>query len=249
MDDTLSLQKGIPLYRQLSKLIEDQIAIGRWKQGEKIASEAELCRLFGVSRITVRAALEELVDEGMLVKVQGRGTYVNNPKSKKMLSIGTTSFAEMCASNHMIAKRVQLEKKIIDARENDIAKLELTPGDKVISLVRVLYADEIPLIIATDHICNDFSYLMDVDLESGSLNEFMLNRGIIQSLTARERMIEICAATAKEAMHLNLLPGSPVLLLRDLAIDQNGRPVRWTKEIIAADKVRIEYTNLDKTGR
>ena len=122
----------IPLYRQLRKLIENEIAAGRWKPNERIPSEAELSRMFSVSRITVRAALTELADEGMLVKIQGKGTFVTNAKSKQLLTIGVSSFEEMCRQNDLEPKRVQLFKKLVDADERDMVQLGAKRGEKIV---------------------------------------------------------------------------------------------------------------------
>jgi GntR family transcriptional regulator len=71
---------SVPLYYQLQELLHQQIASGRFKVGDALPSEGELCRLFGVSRIVVRQALQVLVDDGEVVRMQGKGTFVSEPK-------------------------------------------------------------------------------------------------------------------------------------------------------------------------
>ena len=231
----------IPLYRKLRKLIENEIAAGRWKPNERIPSEAELSRMFSVSRITVRAALTELADEGMLVKIQGKGTFVTNAKSKQLLTIGVSSFEEMCRQNDLEPKRVQLFKKLVDADERDMVQLGAKRGEKIVYLSRLLCADETPLILAEDRMREEFSFLMEEDLEKKSLNGLMIQSGLADGLYSSERTIEICMATAKEAEWLRVQGGSPLLLLRDLSTDREGRPVRRTKELLVGDRVRISY--------
>ena len=194
----------IPLYRQLRKLIENEIAAGRWKPNERIPSEAELSRMFSVSRITVRAALTELADEGMLVKIQGKGTFVTNAKSKQLLTIGVSSFEEMCRQNDLEPKRVQLFKKLVDADERDMVQLGAKRGEKIVYLSRLLCADETPLILAEDRMREEFSFLMEEDLEKKSLNGLMIQSGLADGLYSSERTIEICMATAKEAEWLRV---------------------------------------------
>jgi GntR family transcriptional regulator len=71
---------SVPLYYQLQELLHQQIASGRFKVGDALPSEGALCRLFGVSRIVVRQALQVLVDDGEVVRMQGKGTFVSEPK-------------------------------------------------------------------------------------------------------------------------------------------------------------------------
>jgi GntR family transcriptional regulator len=76
----LDRRSSVPLYYQLQELLHQQIASGRFKVGDALPSEGDLCRLFGVSRIVVRQALQVLVDDGEIVRMQGKGTFVSEPK-------------------------------------------------------------------------------------------------------------------------------------------------------------------------
>lgn len=234
----------MPLYRQLSRIIETEISSGKWKQGDKIESEVELSKRFSVSRITVRAALEDLVDAGLLARVQGKGTFVTKTVGKQMIEIGTLSFTETCEKNGMVPRRMILEKKLIPANETDIVKLGLKPGSKVVHLLRVLYADNAPIILSRDHIHPDYAYLIDSMEENCSLNQQMMSSGKIKEFRSKERTIELCMASSQEADVLSVSAGAPMLLLRDLAVNENGKPVRWTKEVLAGDRVRIEYKTM-----
>jgi GntR family transcriptional regulator len=76
----LDRRSSVPLYYQLQEILHQQIASGRFPVGDPLPSEGELCKLFGVSRIVVRQALEVLEDDGEIVRMQGRGTFVSEPK-------------------------------------------------------------------------------------------------------------------------------------------------------------------------
>ena len=235
------LLASIPLYSQLSTILKRNIEEGKWNTGEKIPSETRLCSMFSVSRITVRAAVDKLVEDGILIKIQGKGTFVANQPNKKLLSIGNASFEEMCHENSMIPRRVQLYKAMEDASDNDIARLKLNKGDKVLVLKRILLADEQPLIIATDRIHPKFSFIIEEDMEKNSLNKTMLNSGLINKLQPSYRSIEVCMASDQEAEWLKVRAGATLLLLRDITLDEKCEPVRYTKELLVADKIRITY--------
>ncbi len=235
----------MPLYRQLSRILESEITSGKWKQGDRIESEAALSARFSVSRITVRAALEDLVEAGLLARVQGKGTFVTKSTGKQMIKIGALSFTETCQQNGITPRRILLEKKLVPATDTDIVKLGLQQGDQVVHILRVLCADHTPVMLAHDHIRPEFSYLLESLGENDSLNEMMHREGV-RAFHSMERTIELCMASAYEAEHLHVSAGAPMLLLRDLMADENGHPLRCTKEVLVGDLVRIEYNSKDK---
>lgn len=231
----------VPLYRQLRKLLQDDIVSGKWDVGDKLPSEAELCRLYNVSRITVRAALAELVEEKMLQKVQGKGTFVAMNKSKSLLTFNVPSFTEFCRQNGLTPKRIQLTKQLVPANDRDIAQLGAKAGEKIVCLARVFVVDGTPLALSEDRLRERFSFLMDEDMERHSLNELMSTKGSAGKLSFVGRTIEVCSATLAEAEHLKTAVGGPLLMVRDMALAESGEPVRRTKELFVGDRVRIAY--------
>lgn len=237
--EALNALTVVPLYRQLRKRIEDEINNGSWKPDDKIPSEAELSAKYGVSRITVRAALNELSEEGLLIKIQGKGTFVTRMKAKKLITISVASFTDVCRQNGVSASRRVVFKKLVDANENDIVDLGALEGEKIVYLSRVLYADDTPLMMVEDRLRGEFAYLLDMDLETQSLNALMLAGGKLGQVSSLSRTVEITSANAAESALLALPKGSPLLLIKDIAGDENGKPVRRSKELLAGDKVRM----------
>ncbi len=82
----------IPYYHQLKELLRHRIQAGVWPPGSQLPTEAEICRMFGVSRTTVRQALSELLHEGLIRRERGRGTFVNKPKIRERLVERLTGF-------------------------------------------------------------------------------------------------------------------------------------------------------------
>jgi GntR family transcriptional regulator len=185
--------------------------------------------------------LNELSEEGVLAKIQGKGTFVTTRRSKKLLTIDISSFGEFCRQNDMKPQRRMILKTREKADEADIELLGLPDDSDIIHITRVLYADDIPLIIADDRIIDEYKYLLNEDLENGSLNANMLRDGLINKLSSISRTVEVCTATAIEAEQLCVKIGSPLLLIRDITVDEKGRAVRRTKELVVGDKVRISY--------
>src|ERR671914_659967 len=108
----------VPFYFQLRQLIRDEIAAGRWEPGERIPSENELCRHFGVSRTTVRQALSELESEGLLHKEKGRGSFVAEPRSSSWFLQSSHGFHdEATRAGRTVTSRVlrrELEETVLE---------------------------------------------------------------------------------------------------------------------------------------
>ena len=229
-----------PLYRQLREIVERDIDEGLLKPGDKIPSEAELSQKYEVSRITVRAALNELSEEGILVKIQGKGTFVTHMKKKKIITFGEISFTQACARNHVKAGRKLVSMEVEDANSDDLRELGLEDGAKIIAVKRKLLADDMPLVFVHDRVPYDkYQALLDMDIEATSLNQLMI--GITGGkMSSLYRTIEAAGASAMDAKILEMNAGAPVLLLRDIMGDEEGQPIRRTREVLAGDRVRLE---------
>ena len=139
-----------PLYLQIKVYLLQQIANGTFKVGQQVPSEAKRMDQFGVSRVTVRAAISELVEEGALIKRQGKGTFVTRVKTKKFMMLDNLSFADFCRRNGFTPGRRVLQQCMSEADEDDIAQLGLQKGEQVVKIVRVLSADGVPFVLSED---------------------------------------------------------------------------------------------------
>ena len=117
----LNSSAAVPLYVQLKEKIEQKISDGEYKPGEKLQTEGEMAKSFGVSIITVRKAVSELVEKGLVEKKQGKGTFVCQRKVTKDMK-KLQSFSEMCAHMGMKAGGRMLENRLEPASEK-IARL------------------------------------------------------------------------------------------------------------------------------
>lgn len=127
------LKKGssVPLYKQLFEVIEQQISDGELKEGQQLMTEAELSAEYGVSRITVRKALELLVEDGILVKRQGVGAFVAERKMHRRVE-GIMGFTQNCAAEGKKAGAVLLAAELAEPTVKDIENLQIKSNEKVI---------------------------------------------------------------------------------------------------------------------
>ena len=135
-----------PLYVQLRDEIEKDIRSGIYKPGDKIMTEAEMSKTYGVSLITIRKAVGLLIDQGLVVRKQGKGTFVTRPKvSRNMKKL--QSFSEMCEQMGMKPGARMLENRLVEADAKTAARLGIEQGSQVVYISRLRFADMEPVAI------------------------------------------------------------------------------------------------------
>lgn len=242
MGKSLNPGSVIPLYHQLKEILKENIESGVWKPGDRIPSENELRKQYDVSRNTVIKALEELVQEGLLRREQGRGTFVSSPKISHSLT-GFYSFSNVLRANGLEPKDVilGLEKRI--AKPSIARHLKLTGSQEVWVLKRLRCAGEEPIMLETSHLPQNRVLRVDqADLENRSLYDYLEQKHDILVTRAKE-IFEPVLIRDYESRYLRVPEGYPALLLDRIAYDSQGRPVEFCRSIVRGDRCRF-YTEL-----
>ena len=161
-----------PIYLIIENDIKAAINNGSFKSGDLIPSENELKEKYNVSRMTVRQALNNLVNEGLLFRHQGKGTFVSNAKIEKSIQ-GIRSFTEeMEATNRKVSSKV-ITFKEIKANQIIAEKLFLKKGDLIYYIERIRYGNNVPVLFEILHIPkNIFPNITKKDLE-GSFYKYL----------------------------------------------------------------------------
>ncbi len=170
-------QEKLPLYEQIERNLRSLIINGRLHSGESVPSEWELASFYGVSRLTVRRALDDLVRQNWLSRRQGVGTFVSQP-SVADISPSKLSFTqEMIAIGRRPSNRL-LSGQVIPATTSVAQRLALSRNAPVIEIVRLRLADEIPILLETTYLSSETFPGLEEDpqVESGSLYDCLLNR-------------------------------------------------------------------------
>ncbi|MDD2955556.1 MAG: GntR family transcriptional regulator [Oscillospiraceae bacterium] len=225
------------LYQQLRQALSAELDRGTWKPGEQIPSEAQLSQIYGVSRITVRAAVEALAEEGALLRIQGKGTFVTHLRKKKLMMADGLSFTEFCRQNHFTPSRRLLCCQMEPAGEQDREDLALEEGEQVLRLDRLLLADALPMMISCERYLPEYAFLLDADLEKNSLLALVREHIPGGQVSSLRRTVECSVAGPEDAGLLDIPKGSPLLLLRDVMGDGSGRAIRRSRELLAGDKI------------
>jgi len=246
-EDKLDKDVPIPLYFQLKEIIEEKITSGQLEPGDLLPSERELSDRYNISRPTIRQALQELVNEGLLYREKGKGTFVAKPKIKYgFIQRLTTFYEDMERKGYKLKTKIR-KQEIREAPKRIAEKLNLKTDNKVIFLDRVRYIEEEPIV----RVLNFVPYekcpgLIDIDLEDKSLYKVMREEFGISYYRA-EISLEPIIAEEYDAEILDIEEGAPIHLMEDITYDQNNEPMDYFESRFRGDKgkVKVELYNKD----
>ncbi len=233
--DSAPAELRLPKYYQVKKqLLDLTSAMG---PGSPVPPERELARLYETSRTTVRQALAELVVEGRLLRMQGKGTFVAKPKVAQVLELA--SYTEGMRQHGLHPQTRILEVGYVTADDHLADLLGIRPGARVLRLHRLRLADGEPMSIDTSHLpARRFPGLRKQLERHASLYETLrTDYGI--HLAEAEETIETVLADPHDALLLGVDPGIPLLLLSRHAIDSTGQPVEWAQSWYRGDRYKF----------
>jgi GntR family transcriptional regulator len=230
-----SLETGQPKYRVLRDAL---IALIReLPPGSAVPTERELCERFGVSRGTVRQALDRLAAEQRIHRHQGKGTFVAKAKIDQVLEL--TSHTEFVRARGMepASRLIGVTRAL--AEKDVAAMIGLQEGDEVLQIERVRLADDEPLGVELLYLdAKRFDGIVAVLGESQSVYQ-LLRAGYGVELAWAEETIEAIVAPEREADLLGIPAGAPVLLRCRQSFDSNGLPVEFVRSVYRADRFRF----------
>ena len=226
-----------PLYVQLMEELETSIRNGVYKPGDKIMTEAEMAKEYGVSLITVRKAVGSLMEKGLVVRKQGKGTFVTKPKySRNMKKL--QSFTDMCEQMGVKPGAQVLENRLIMADKKVADRLGIEPGSNVVYISRLRLADGEPVQVEKSYFPLKYAFLLEEDLNNGSMFECLKEKAGAK-VASSEKMIELCRATAEEAALMDVKKGDYLLFVKSTAYDENGEPMYAGIQLINGDRFSL----------
>ena len=228
-----------PLYHQTAEILRSRIVHNVWKQGDRLPSENQLCDEFGVSSITMRRAVATLVAEGLLVRLQGKGTFVSSDHAIVQGPPQLTSFTEDMrlrgwgASARVIGFRSERAPAALATR------LGLSAGALVHVLGRVRLADRLPVAMQTAYMpALLFPDLGSHDFQRESLYEVFERDYGVKPATATE-VYRASKLTDEEAALLETDPDSPAFRVERLTTDSTGRRVELVESVVRGDRYTL----------
>jgi GntR family transcriptional regulator len=230
--------KRIPLYYQLENLLREKIVSGELEPGDKLPTELELIEQYGVSRITVRQALQALADEGLIERKQGRGTVVTARKTKRRKFSGiihlTGSLDELIEMGMETPVRVlEMNKVAADAHEAEL--LRIKPGTTIYRLKRLRIYEGKPFGLIINYLPEEIgSALTVVELSSGALLHTMETKlGYRLEKAIQEIRAEL--ADPYIAQVLDVRVGTALLSIERTVYTDEDQPVEYVHSLYRSD--------------
>jgi GntR family transcriptional regulator, N-acetylglucosamine utilization regulator len=236
-DGTARMNAKLPLYAQLKEQIIAVIARGDLAPGDQIPSQRSLCERYGMSHMTVRRAISELLNEGVLYAIPGKGLYVTERKQDtEPLLIG---FSEDMARRGMIPSSQVLAAEIVGASTVLASALGVAVGTPLAHLRRLRLADGAPMALQSSYLPHALCPgLLEQDLGSGSL--FGLLRNVYRlRLADGTTVVEAALADAEQAKLLGLPLPAPLLIIEQLTYLDSGHAIEFVRSAYRADRYRL----------
>ncbi len=224
----------LPLYFQLRSLLLEQIESGSLKPGDTIPTERELIDRFGVSRITVRQAVNSLMSDGLLYRQRGLGTFVRSNRIEQELST-LTGFSEEMIDRGLTPGAKLISAEMVEADAATAAKLRLQPGQRVFRMVRLRLADGEPMALDITCCPPDLGEKLLGDDLQGALYTLLEEKYGVE-LDQADQAIQAALADEFLATHLGIKKGMPMLQMERVVYAMDGRPVELSRTCYRADR-------------
>lgn len=230
----------IPLYFQVSAFIEQSIESGQVPNGSLFANEIQLAQQLGLSRPTIRRAMQDLVDKGLIVRRRGIGTRVVQPKVRRPLELSSL-FDDLAGAGQAPTTAV-LEVGMVPADDEVAAHLNVRAGTEVLKIVRLRSAVGNPIAQLTNYLPETVGDFSQEELEERGLYELMRGRGI--HLHTASQTVGARNATAAEARLLDERRNAALLTMQRTTYDDQGNVVEYGNHIYAASRYSFEISLL-----
>jgi GntR family transcriptional regulator len=235
--------KTLSRYQQIINYYRSLIETGKLEEGQQIPTEEEMCIYFNVSRITIRRALDGLLQEGLIYKQQGKGSFVTNKRTGIQLNHLLGFNEEMRALGYNPSS-VIISKKLVKPSELVAESLNLTNGQDVYIITRLRSADNNPMAIEQVHL--PFHRFPGAELEDLSSSLYhVLEEKFGCQIDHAQQSIKAGLASESDASLLQINPGSPVLLINRITYEKLGNPFEYVQSVYRGDKYQFNVA-IDK---
>lgn len=232
----------VPLYFQIATRIENAILDGHLAPGSRLENEVALGERLGLSRPTIRRAIQDLVDKGLLVRRRGIGTQVVHGQVSRKVEL--TSLYEDLARENRVPSTELLVFETIAADARIAERLGVAPESPVLHIKRVRSADGVPLAILENYLPKDFANTTEAALTQHGLYQVLRGQGV--TIRVARQNIGARRATSTESTLLNIDKHDAVLTMDRTAYDNSGRAVEFGHHAYRPDLYSFEITLVDK---
>jgi DNA-binding GntR family transcriptional regulator len=232
----------VPLYFQVAQQIEQAIERGELGPGSRLDNEIQLADRYGLSRPTMRRAIQELVGKGLLVRKRGVGTQVVHARVKRPVEL-TSLYDDLSRSKQKPATRVLLLEEV-PAPDEVAVHLGLVVGAPTVHLERLRLALDEPLAILHNWLPAALARFTGQDLETGGLYAHLRSSGV--RICVATQRIGARAANAEQARLLEVKRGAPLLTMERTTFDDTGRAIEYGDHVYRSDTYSFETTLVER---
>jgi DNA-binding GntR family transcriptional regulator len=238
----LDRSSPVPLYHQVARELEAAIERGDLGQGDRLENETDLAERLHLSRPTIRRAIQELVDKGLLVRKRGVGTQVLNSQLRRRMKL-TSLYDDLLESGRRPKTEI-LGLEHAPASQEIADRLGLAPDTEVVQLERIRYADDVPLAIMHNWLPVEIAGELTRDpLEEAGLYAWLRDRGV--RFRVADQRVGARAASPHEASLLECADAAPLVTMERIAFDDYGRTVEYASHVYEASRYSLEITLVD----
>lgn len=231
----------IPLYYQLKTILLEYIKEHHTDTENPIPTEVEISEHFGISRPTVRQAINELVVEGYLYRIKAKGTFISKPKIKQDFLLVLDSFNKEMHKKGLIPSTKILNIEVIKCDEKVGNALKIQAGSDVIQLSRLRYANDEPIVFVVTYLPYDrCPSIMTKNLEKESMYEILENDcGLL--ISGVTRTLEAILAGEFEAKLLEIEKGAPIQYFESVAYLSDNTPIEYSLAKYRGDRNKFTF--------
>ncbi len=233
----VKFESDIPLYIQIRNYIREKITNNEFKMGDKIPSEELLCKKFQVSKITVIRALRDLVSEGLIIRKQGKGSFVNKTEYEEDLNI-VANFNKIYTWPSVVAKHKILKWQIVTPSTEILEKAKLPEGSSVLEIIRLRYYKEEPVALEYTYIpefaCQNFKDKRKFFERKYVYDVFKMIPNIL--LDSSKICIKSILADGSQAKILKINIGEPLLFWERVTLTKDKKVIEISKFFTRGDK-------------
>lgn len=234
--------EGSPLWIRLSRGLEGAIGSGALTPGARLENEVSMSERLSLSRPTVRRAIQELVDKGLLVRRRGVGTQVVHGSVARQIDL-TSLHDDLARSGRVPSTRV-LDVTFARVGSEVTEQLGLDPAARVLKIRRVRFADAVPIAVLENYLPEAFADITAERLADVGLYHELRDRGV--TLRVARQRIGARRASVDEGLLLDIGRGAPVLTMDRTAYDADGAAVEYGHHCYRPDLYGFEMTLVDR---
>ncbi|MED3760484.1 GntR family transcriptional regulator [Peribacillus frigoritolerans] len=227
----------LPIYFQIEEQIKRKIENGEFQAHDALPSEREYAEQFEISRMTVRQAINNLVNDGYLYRQKGRGTFVADKKLEQQLN-GLTSFTEDMKARGLNPSSKLLSFEIIPADKKIASELHISLYAPVYEIKRIRLADDVPMALETVYMSANLIKGLTEEIINLSLYQYVENY-VKLKIDYASQTLESSIASELEVTHLVIPKHSPILFIQRNTFLIDGTPLEYVKSAYRADRYKF----------